>query len=103
MLSGGSTVARSVKVHVVDDIDGSPADETVKFVLDGIGYEIDLSAAHADEFRAAVARYIVAGRRASSGIVTGARQRGKGTVRSDRADNQVIRDWAKSHGIAISD
>jgi len=41
---------------LTDDLDGSPADETVSFAFEGPSYEIDLSDPHAAELRdAAVA------------------------------------------------
>jgi len=36
-------MAQKVTVELEDDLDGSPADETVRFGLDGTEYEIDLS------------------------------------------------------------
>ena len=42
-------MARKVQVHLLDDIDGGKADETLKFALDGTNYEIDLSTKHADK------------------------------------------------------
>jgi hypothetical protein len=40
-------MAQRVKVILEDDIDGSPADETVQFALNGTSYEIDLSSENA--------------------------------------------------------
>ena len=40
-------MAKTVIVKLVDDIDGSDADETVQFALDGKSYEVDLSTANA--------------------------------------------------------
>jgi hypothetical protein len=36
-------MAQKIHVELVDDIDGSPAAETVTFGLDGTEYQIDLS------------------------------------------------------------
>ena len=36
-------MAQKVQVILMDDIDGSDADETLSFSLDGVNYEIDLS------------------------------------------------------------
>ncbi len=36
-------MARQVITTLIDGIDGKPADRTVEFGLDGIGYTIDLS------------------------------------------------------------
>jgi nucleoid-associated protein Lsr2 len=98
-------MARTVQIHLLDDIDGTSADETVKFSLDGTLYEIDLNAEHSEQFRKTIARYIVAGRRSSLGIVTGTRtgRRALGAVHFDRAQNQAIRQWAKRSGIEIND
>ena len=61
------------KVHIVleDDLDGSPATETVSFGLDGKTYEIDLNDKNAGKLRDALAQYVGAGR-----SVGGARRRG---------------------------
>lgn len=66
-------MASRVLTTLVDDMDGSSAaDETVRFALDGMDYEIDLKAVHAVELRSALNMYIgaarrVRGRRPSSG------------------------------------
>ncbi len=98
-------MTRRVQVHLLDDIDGSQADETLKFGLDGTLYEIDLSSKHANKFRSALAQYIAKSRRIGrGGVVPSGRGRGSGgTVRTDREQNQAIRDWAKSKGFDISD
>ena len=36
-------MARQVQVTLIDDIDGTPAESTVYFGLEGMHYEIDLS------------------------------------------------------------
>ena len=52
-----------VQTLFIDDLDGSAAEGTVRFGLDGTEYEIDLNAMHAQELRDALARYVGAGRR----------------------------------------
>jgi hypothetical protein len=47
-----------VAVTLEDDLDGGPADETVRFGLDGRDYEIDLSATNARAFREHIAPFI---------------------------------------------
>ena len=45
-------MAKKVTVTLVDDFDGeAAADETVEFALDGVSYEIDLSAKNATKLR----------------------------------------------------
>ncbi len=51
-------MAKTVIVKLSDDIDGSDADETVRFALDGKTYEIDLSANNASRLRGALRPYI---------------------------------------------
>ena len=97
-------MARTVKVQLLDDIDGSHADETLAYGLDGVNYEIDLSAQHAEELRAALAKFILKSRRVGRGRITASRGRTAGAVgHSERAHNQAIRDWAKSQGIEVSE
>jgi hypothetical protein len=52
------TVASKTVVELLDDLDGGRADETVRFALDGVEYEIDLSAPHATALRDVLAVYI---------------------------------------------
>ncbi len=41
-------MAQKIQTLFIDDIDGSEAEGTVRFALDGAEYEIDLNAKHAD-------------------------------------------------------
>jgi hypothetical protein len=52
------TVASKTVVELFDDLDGGRADETVRFALDGVEYEIDLSTKHAAVLRDMLAVYI---------------------------------------------
>ena len=56
-------MAQKVQTLFIDDLDGSEAEGTVRFGLDGAEYEIDLNAEHARELRDALARYVGAARR----------------------------------------
>ena len=56
-------MAKRVQVVLEDDVDGSLADETVSFGLDGVSYEIDLSAANASALRDQLAKWIGAAQR----------------------------------------
>ena len=96
-------MARKVEVKLVDDIDGGEADETLRFGLDGTNYEIDVNAKHADKLRAALARYVTRARRVGRGPVVASARSGRPTARSDRAQNQAIREWAKKEGIELAD
>jgi len=59
-------MAQKIQTLFVDDLDGSEAEGTVRFGLDGAHYEIDLSTAHAEELRSALAPYARAGRKVTS-------------------------------------
>ena len=63
-------MAQKVKIILVDDLDGGSADETVRFGLDGVSYEIDLSSGNASELRSAVERFVAHARKTSSGRAT---------------------------------
>jgi hypothetical protein len=72
-------MAQKVVVSVLDDLDGSAEASTVKFGLDGVSYEIDLSEANAERLRALLASYVENGRRVFAGSSTV--KRGRGTTR----------------------
>ena len=96
-------MAKKVTVTLVDDFDGEgPADETVEFALDGVSYEVDLSARNAQKLRDDLKKWIDAGRRVGgrrrgrSGIPG----RGRGSI--DREQSAVIREWARRNGHKVS-
>ena len=93
-------MAQKVQVILVDDIDGGSAVETVGFSLDGVSYEIDLSAKNAAKFRDAFGGYVGAARR-----VGGRASRRTASVRRVAGPNRTaeIRAWAKSNKIKVSE
>jgi len=97
-------MVRKVEVRLIDDLDNSPADESVTFGLDGTNYQIDLSAKHAKELRAGLDKFIQVAQRVSHGAVATARPRGRGraVAKSDRVQNQAIREWAQRNGLAVA-
>ncbi len=98
-------MAKQIIHKLVDDLDGGDAQETVKFALDGVQYEVDLSDSNAKKLREALAPYVGAGSKiARGGVVVGGRAaRGRGGATADREQNKAIRDWAKKAGKDISD
>ena len=110
-------MAQRTVVQLLDDLDQSPAAETVEFGLDGVTYEIDLSEEHAAALRDALGDFIEHARR------TGGRRRaspagspgGRSATRRDRGNgrggrapvareqNQAIREWARKQGMTVSD
>ena len=93
-------MAQKVQVQLIDDLDGSDADGTVRFGLDGTEYEIDLSAGHAQELRGALARYVGAARRQGGGRRP-ARAGRRAPVSA--LDPTEVREWAKAQGIEVKD
>jgi len=93
-------VAQKVQTLFIDDIDGSAAEGTVRFALDGADYEIDLNAEHAQQLRDALAAYVKAGRR-----VNGSRRpaRGGRGAPARGLNPTQVRDWAKAQGIEVKD
>jgi hypothetical protein len=71
----GVHVAQKIQTLFIDDIDGSEAEGTVRFALDGAEYEIDLNAKNAEALRTA-----------ASGLNT-----------------TEVREWAKAQGIDVKD
>ncbi len=63
-------MAKTVFVKLTDDLDGTDAEETISFALDGKGYDIDLSKSNADKLRKAlepcVTKAVSSGRAARS-------------------------------------
>ena len=85
-------------VEIVDDFDGTPADQTVRFAFNGASYEIDLSREHFEEFAEAIQPYIKAGRKVGS-----TRRRSNAGNPTQRLENAKIRAWAKEEGLDLSD
>lgn len=92
-------MAQKVQALLVDDLDGSNAETTVRFGLDSSQYEIDLNAVHAKELRESLARYVERARGAP-GIVRRAAQ-GRNSTAADGADSTEIRQWARENGIEV--
>jgi Lsr2 len=94
-------VAHKVQTLFIDDIDGSAAEGTLRFALDGTDYEIDLNAEHAQELRDALAAYVKAGRRVSGGPRRPARGARRGSAGG--LNPTEVREWAKGQGIEVKD
>ena len=91
-------MAQKVTVTLEDDLTGGPADETVRFAVDGTDYEIDLSAKNAAAFGTLLAPYVEHAR--TAGPVQGRRT---GRTAASRQRSGDIRAWAKEHGLAVSE
>jgi len=96
-------MAQKVQVILVDDVDGGEADETVSFSLDGVSYEIDVSADNAEALREAIAPWLgharrVGGRASTRRAVKS--RNGSAPARTSLAD---VRGWARDNGFQVSD
>jgi uncharacterized membrane protein len=91
-----------VLVHLVDDIDGTKASETIRFSYDGGTYEIDLSAKNARALRKALdswaehARKVTAVRRGRGG-----RRAAPRSAARNGWDPKAVRQWAATNGISV--
>ena len=88
-------MARRTFVELVDDMDGGKADETVSFGLDGVSYEIDLTAENATELREAFGVWAGKARRVGGRRIAGKSRSGEDTAK--------IRAWAQEHGYSVGD
>jgi len=90
-------MAQRVTVELEDDLEGGPAHETMRFVIDGVQYEIDLNKKNAAAFRKQVGPYIEYARRAGRG-----QRRRSVRAASSRQHSGDMRAWAKDQGISVS-
>jgi hypothetical protein len=104
-------MATMTTVTLVDDLDGSEAEETISFGLDGASYEIDLGEKNAKKLRDSLALYVAharrvdGGRRSATRSATARPKSGRSTSRSapDREQTAAIREWARSNGYEVSE
>jgi hypothetical protein len=91
-------MAQRMEIQFTDDLDGGPADTTITFAVDGTAYEIDLSAAHAEELRQAIAPFVASARKLGSST-----RRAAKAARATGPSPSAVREWAKAEGIKVSD
>jgi Lsr2 len=90
-------MVRRTIVALEDDLDGGPADETVRFGVGGSEYEIDLSERNAAKLRKQLAPFVEHARRA------GSQPRRPVRTAASRRRSREIRDWARDQGIQLSE
>jgi hypothetical protein len=104
-------MAQMTTITLIDDLDNEvAADETVRFSLDGVQYEIDLSANNAQALREEIGAWIdharrADGQRAKRGrSISPAPRRRKAAAHApiDRMQSAAIREWARSKGMKVS-
>lgn len=92
-------MAQKIQVILIDDLDGSTADETITFALEGVNYEIDLTKENAAALREDFAKWVGAARR----VTSRAGSRTRSTTRRSSSDAERIRAWARETGREVSD
>jgi len=90
-------MAQKVNIILVDDLDGSEADETLTFGLDGTTYEIDLNAGNAAALREALSGYVGHARKMTGGARRGRKGAGSSSNTKD------VREWARGQGMDVSE
>jgi hypothetical protein len=94
-------MAQKVLVQLVDDLDGTTADDvtTVQFGLDGVEYEIDLTETNAERLRKTVEDYVNSGRRTGGRVKRGTRPAQQATRNGEAGQ---IREWAQANGFELA-
>lgn len=96
-------MAQKILTSFIDDLDGSKAEGTVRFGLDGAEYEIDLNTKHADALRKVLTRYVNAARRSGVAPRRAAAARGGRRAAVGGPETTEVREWARSQGIDVKD
>lgn len=91
-------MAQKMLIVLEDDINGGEASETIRFGLDGVNYEIDLSEENAAKMRDALATWVGHARR-----VGGRKQSSTQAAAAKRSDLDEIRAWGRANGYRVSD
>lgn len=95
-------MAQEVFVSLIDDLDGSGADETIMFALDGTEYEIDLNAKNAAALRKGLDKYVAHARKTAGPSAPRRRPSARRAAGSAGPDPKAVRVWAQSNGFEIS-
>lgn len=93
----GMTMAQTVQIILEDDLDGGPAEETVRFSLDGAQYEIDLSSDNASTLRDALMPFAQSARRD-----TKIQKRVHRSTTPRSTQTKKIREWAQANGHPVA-
>ena len=90
-------MATVVTTALEDDLDGSPAAETVRFGLEDERWEIDLSSVNAARLRAEFALFVEHAREVRTKPLRVSRPVAL------RRRSAATREWLKEHGFAVGD
>jgi len=91
-------VARKVETieHVLDDLDGSVASETVGFAFEGVSYQIDLNKRNAKALRSDFAKWISSARKVKASPA------GRRSAGAKSNQSSAIRAWAAAQGLPVN-
>lgn len=95
------SVARKVETieHVLDDVDGSAASESIGFSIDGVSYQIDLNRKNAKALRTDLAKWSAYARKVRAG---GATRSGRRSPAGKTNNSSAIRAWASAQGLPVN-
>jgi hypothetical protein len=102
-------MTKKVTIEILDDTDGSPAEQTVPFGLDGIAYEIDLSTTNANALREALAPYVASARQTGGRRIKVAVGQPTDSTKQEPEPStnytatHDIRTWARENGYEVAD
>lgn len=92
-------MAQKVQIILEDDLSGGPADQTMRFGLEGVDYQIDLSNENAEKLREALKPFIEVAMKTN-----GRGRRSPGRSGGQRSSQTAkVRAWAKEQGLNVSD
>src|SRR5215211_2595198 len=91
------SMATRIVTELYDDIDGSDAAQTVRFALDGVEYEIDLSDRNANRLRNSLGEFVGHARKVGGG------RKPATSALADKSQTGAMRQWLKDHGYEVSD
>ncbi|MEV4538666.1 Lsr2 family protein [Asanoa sp. NPDC049518] len=94
-------MAKETIVKLVDDIDGSTANQTVTFALDGVAFEIDLSDENADKLRRTLQPFVEAGTKVTADGTRHTRTVISAQGASLREETKAIRAWGQKYAAQL--
>lgn len=95
-------MAIKTTTELIDDVDGTKADQTVDFSFLGTRYEIDLTAKHTDQMRKALQPWLDRARRANGKAVRHRTTHAR-SVTKTKPTYDEIRAWAKENGLRVAE
>ena len=100
-------MAQKTEVILTDDLDGSPAEDTFRVSWEGQAVEVELSADNRKRIEESLAALFDAGRKISvhygSRGPQGPKPKQRAPRSAEKANNSVIREWARENGLQVSD